>query len=287
VQTATRTAGTGGKLLGVDDHAASQAAPEDFLSGDSGTVRHPRLAGLADAGFDLALRVRGVPGRLAREAAAEPRRRVLVAAVERPELPGLLDAARAELAASRHEVAVHTVAAEQRGKFQNLNALLAEHPPEGCDWLLVLDDDVALPRGFLDVFLLLAERHRLRLAQPAHRRASHAAWAVTRRRAGALTRRTRFVEIGPVTAFHSDTFATLLPFPDLRFGWGLDLHWGAVAEGHGWPVGVIDAVPVGHALRPAATTYPREAAVEEARAFLAARPYLSAARAQETLEVWR
>jgi hypothetical protein len=280
---ATRTAGTGGKLLGVIDAPTR----DDFLSGDAGTVRRPRLAGLADRALDLGLALRGVPGRLARAAADGPRRRVLVAAVERPELPGLLAAARVELAASRHDVAVHTIDAGDRGKFGNLNALLAEHPPGGHDWLLVLDDDVALPRGFLDTFLLLAEGHGLRLAQPAHRRASHAAWAVTRRRAGALGRRTRFVEIGPATAFHADTFPALLPFPDLRYGWGLDLHWAALAEAAGWPVGVIDATPVGHALRPAASTYPRAAAVEEARAFLAGRPYLPAAQAQETLEVWR
>ena len=41
-------------------------------------------------------------------------------------------------------------------------------------------------------------------------------------------RETAFVEIGPVTAFHRDTFATLLPFPDVGMGWGLDVHWAAV-----------------------------------------------------------
>jgi hypothetical protein len=261
---------------------------DDFLSGYSGTVRRRRAAALADSALDLERRVRGVDRRLRRAAAqAPPRRRVLAAAVERPDLPGLLAETRVELATSRHDVELFTVPAAARGKFANLNALLAEHPADGHDWLLVLDDDVALPSGFLDVFLLLAERHGFRLAQPAHRRASHAAWRVTHRRRGAVARRTRFVEIGPVTAFHADTFAALLPFPDLRFGWGLDLHWAAVAEAHGWPVGVVDATPVGHALRPAATTYPREAAVAEARAFLADRPYLPAARAQETLEVMR
>jgi hypothetical protein len=87
-------------------------------------------------------------------------------------------------------------------------------------------------------------------------------------------RETSFVEIGPVTAFHRDTFATLLPFPELRMGWGLDAHWAAVAREHGWRIGVVDATPVGHTLRPAADAYPREAAAAEARAFLAGRPYV-------------
>ena len=40
------------------------------------------------------------------------------------------------------------------------------------------------PRGFLDAFLLVAERHGLQLAQPAHALRQHAAWPVTRRRPG-------------------------------------------------------------------------------------------------------
>ena len=51
-----------------------------------------------------------------------------------------------------------------------------------ADWLLIVDDDVILPRGFLDRFLVAAEAFGLDLAQPAHAFASHAAWDVTRRR---------------------------------------------------------------------------------------------------------
>ena len=77
----------------------------------------------------------------------------------------------------------------------------------------MIDDDAALPWGFLDTFLLLAERHGLVLAQPAHAFRSHAAWEVTRRRPGVAARRTRFVEIGPVTAIRSDAFAGAAPVP--------------------------------------------------------------------------
>ena len=38
---------------------------------------------------------------------------------------------------------------------------------------------------------------------------------------------------------------------------------------------VVDATPIGHTLRPIAASYPREAALAEARAFLAGRPYLT------------
>jgi hypothetical protein len=245
----------------------------DFLSGASGTVGGKRGALLRAR--DAWLDVREAPrrARLRRAARARPpRRRVLVLGVERP--GSLMDGARAELLCSRHEVDVVTAPVGDRGKFENLNALLAEHPAEGHDWLLVIDDDVALPRGFLDAFLCAAERVGLRLAQPAHRLHSHAAWAVTRRRPRSTVRETTFVEIGPVTAFHRDVFATLLPFPaGLRMGWGLDVHWAAVARERGWPIGVVDATPVAH-MQPAGAGYAREAAEREARAFLDGRPYV-------------
>jgi len=152
---------------------------------------------------------------------------------------------------------------------------------------LIVDDDVELPRGFLDRFLFLCERFSLQLAQPAHRLSSHAAWPQTRRRAGSVVHETRFVEIGPVTAFARATFTSLLPFPELRMGWGLDAHWGALAAEHGWRCGVIDAVAVGHRVAPAADAYSREAAVAEARDFLAERPYVTAAEAKRTLTTHR
>jgi len=101
---------------------------------------------------------------------------------------------------------------------------------------------------------------------------------VTRRRPGQDVRRTRFVEIGPVTALHRDTFPVLLPFPALRMGWGLDVHWGAIAAEHDWPVGVVDATPVRHTA-PAGGGYDTAGPVEEARAFLADRAYVTRSEA--------
>ena len=91
---------------------------------------------------------------------------------------------------------------------------------------------------------------------------------MTRRQPGLAARRTRFVEIGPVTAVHASAFATLLPFPALHMGWGLDAHWSAAAADAGLALGVVDATPVRH-LRPVAASYPHAAAIAEADAFLA------------------
>jgi GT2 family glycosyltransferase len=247
---------------------------DDFLSGRSGLVsgRRGALLRAHDAVLDLA----SLPARARRRRAAArlPRRRVLVVGVERLDVPGLMTEARAELQRSRHDVRVDVAPAGTHGKFENLDALLAGHDLADYDWVLIVDDDVALPHGFLDTFLACAEAGGLRIAQPAQRRHSHAAWEVTLRRPGADWRETTFVEIGPVTAFDREAAAALLPLPRLRMGWGLDAHWSAVAADRGWPIGIVDATPIGHTIRPAADGYPRETAAAEARRFLDGRPYV-------------
>jgi GT2 family glycosyltransferase len=274
---------------------AGHASPQDdFLSGTSGTV----------GGLDAVRRaVRDetvnawelISARRVRLALASrhapPLRRVLALSVERPQHRQMTDAIHSELFSSRHDVELHTCPPGGRGKFENLNLLLAERegrsPINEYDWLLVLDDDVELPRGFVDRLLFLCERFSLSLAQPAHRLHSHAAWPVTRRHPGSVVRETCFVEIGPVTAFAKRTFPVLLPFPELRMGWGLDMHWAALAREHGWRCGIVDAVAIRHRVAPAAAGYAREDAVTEARAFLATRPYLSAREAERTLSTHR
>ena len=269
--------------------------PEAFLSGETGHVAGVRRRvwrTVADRMLDL--RLRAATRDLDDLAQAIPVRRVRVLSVYRPD-SALVTRAVEELRDTRHRVSFalgstgqplpeltdETDAAKLGGgKFQNLNALLTGAE---CDWLLVMDDDVTLPRRFLDRFIAICERFDLALAQPAQTLTSHAAWRVTRRRGGSLARETRFVEIGPVTAFRKDAAAELTPFPELRYGWGLDLHWASLAAERGWRLGIVDAVPVRHETAPVASTYRHEDAIAEAREFLAARPFVNAADAQETL----
>jgi GT2 family glycosyltransferase len=268
----------------------SPAGIDDFLSGTSGTVGglDALRRGASDEAVNAWELLSGRRLRLEHAARhAPPQRRVLALGIQRPERRELAEAIRAELSRSRHDIELHTCPPQGRGKFESLNLLLAAHPADDHDWLLVVDDDVELPRGFLDRFLFLCERFSLALAQPAHRLHSHAAWPVTRRRPGSVVRETSFVEIGPVTAFASVTFPVLLPFPELRMGWGLDVHWAALAREHGWRCGVVDAVSIRHRAAPAAADYSRQAAVAEARSFLARRPYLSAGEAGRTLTTHR
>lgn len=282
----------------------NEPAPESFLSGESGEVSGARrrlTRALADRGARALDSLRRTGRSLDRLAGATPPRRVLVLGVYRP--GSRMSSAKQELTSRRHEVVLalgaagaadpplagDTRAAELRGgKFENLNRVLAASPPPGdFDWTLVVDDDVELAEGFLDRFVALCESFGLDLAQPAQTRRSHAAWRVTRRRPGSVLRETRFVEIGPVTAFRAPVAAELLPFPELRFGWGLDLHWAALARERGWRCGVVDALPVRHETAPVASAYGRKDAVEEGKRFLADRPYLTSDAAQETLATHR
>jgi len=263
--------------------------PATFLSGSHGYVRRrerlPRRAAdrLLDASLRRALtRIDRLPS---------PSRDVLVVSVYRdgdrlarslPEL-GSARLAFGAMGDAAPALSPQTVATGlSGGKFPNLNRLV-----DAADWLVVVDDDVELPPRFLDRFLALCEHFDLALAQPAQSLASHAAWPHARRRPGALMRETRFVEIGPVTAFRRDAAAVLTPFPDLRYGWGLDLAWAAVALERRWRLGIADAVAVRHEQGGVASAYSSQDAIAEARRFLSTRPYLSAPAAAETLAVHR
>jgi hypothetical protein len=182
-----------------------------------------------------------------------------------------------------------TLATGMRGnKFENLNELLTRlelhEPPR---WTLLLDDDVLFPPRFLDRFLALCEHFDLHLAQPAMSRRSHASYRVTRRRAGSLVRQTRFVEGGQLTAIRQEAARELLPFPPDAGMWGLDLHWAGVAADRGWRLGVVDATPVRHEVRPTGQTYSTGQAAERGLEFVRRHRSLPPEDAERTLAVHR
>lgn len=273
--------------------------PQEFLSGETGHVAGIRRAvsrTIGDAVLDIDARL--AARSLDRRAKETPRRTVLVLSVYRLNST-LIEPAIRELRNSRHDVrlalgstagarpSLETAATHlEGGKFQNLNTLLEAAQP-GYDWLLVVDDDVELPARFLDRFVAVAERFDLALAQPAQTLKSHAAWRVTRRKPRSVVRETRFVEIGPVTAFRKDASELLTPFPDLKYGWGLDLHWSALAAERGWHLGIVDSLPVKHERAPVASVYSHEKAIEEAQSFLTGKPFVRAQEAQQTIVTHR
>jgi hypothetical protein len=279
-----------GDASGASGEGASGPLPDPatFSSGAHGTVAGKRgaLRRLSDRALDAWLTLSGTRRRMLRFAERMPQRDVLVAAVYSPD-SRWIGPALDELHSSGHRVQLVTGSTDELpgGKFENVAALLADVP--AADWTLVVDDDVGLPRHFLDCFVALAEAFEFALAQPAQTLASHAAWASARRVPFSVARETNFVEIGPVTAFSRVAAAELLPFPPLKMGWGLDLHWGAVAQQRGWKLGVIDALPVRHEWRRVGGGYSTADATAEAQRFLADRPYIQAGEAGRTLREHR
>lgn len=229
--------------------------------------RYDKLLRAADAGQAIVQCLAGIRTRAMRRARTLPRQRVLLAAVEVPGREADLKRITDRLARSRHGVTIATIPMQGRGKLANINAALTAHDPDCFDWLLITDDDVDFDPPFLDLLLAEAACRGFRLAMPAHRQWSFSSFPVTRRHWAAASRRVGYVEVGPVTLFHRSVFKDLIPFPESRWAWGVDVLWAQIAERRGWAIGVIDVATVRH-LRPVAASYRAEAARAEAEALL-------------------
>ena len=282
----------------MPDRPDQEALLAELPPGSGYRRRRDRALGrVLDAALGTRQRALGVGREIDRAGEESPRRRVVALGVYSEGGAGPMTSAVDELRRSRHEVGVFLGAlgepapalgtetarsGMQGGKFANLNLLAEAANPLAADWVLLLDDDVELPRRFLDRLITVAERLRFDLVQPALSRASHGAWDVNRRRA-AMARQTQFVEIGPATLISRRAWRVVAPFPEAGMGWGLCLHWAALAKRHGWRLGVIDAVPVRHELRPPAASYPREEAKAAAAELLAQHEHISRAEAEQVL----
>lgn len=247
----------------------------NFFAAQDGQIpsAHWRRSGKLLRLADAAVGARVAAGRVRARRAAQgmPAQAVLLAAVEVPGREIALARTLDQLTkGTHHNVAVSIVPMQSAGKFENINSAIAGHDLTTFHWLLVVDDDILLPKDFLNLLIYFSDTYSFKLAQPAHRFLSYASHAVTERHYGSLARRTGFVEIGPVSLFHKDTFEFLTPFPSLRWSWGLDLLWSYVARQYDWRMGVVDAAPISH-LRPVAESYDATAALDEAVAFLASR----------------
>lgn len=170
-------------------------------------------------------------------------------------------------------------------KFTLINRLIAGW--QAFDYVLVCDDDIWLPRGFLDAFLSYQIACDFALAQPARTRTSYADRKFVRAVAGVRARRTRFVEIGPLFSLRADLAAPLLPFDESSpMGWGYDFVWPVIAESAGLKLGVVDATPVDHSLRAQASAYSAGEASRTMIAYLEKHPHLEKRDAFSVLQTW-
>jgi hypothetical protein len=170
-----------------------------------------------------------------------------------------------------------TVAA-MRGvpKFALVNRLLRDVDLRDYSYLVICDDDIEVPRNFVDDYLHLVDHHQLSLAQPARTHDSFTDHHFTSQLDGIRARETRFVEIGPVFSIRADAFGVLLPFDEESpMGWGYDFTWPLVVQQAGLKMGIIDAVPVAHNVRKPVNSYSYSSAHAQMTAYLSKRPHLA------------
>lgn len=220
---------------------------------------------------------------------------VLVVGVYLVDKPNLVTGVIAELAASRdwrvdqrwvalgrgpvdELLAAVTVehVAELTPKFTLVNRVMSQAELRDYEFLLVVDDDVRLPAGFLDNYLRLVTQFDLALCQPARTHDSYIDHPFVERLDGLSARRTQFVEIGPLISLRRNAFPVLLPFDELSpMGWGYDLTWPSAIATAGLRMGIVDATPLSHAFRKPVTHYNRELVKRQMTEHLATHAHLS------------
>jgi len=160
-------------------------------------------------------------------------------------------------------------------KFALLNRLTEGVNVADYDFILLCDDDIQLPESFLDRFLDRQALYDFALAQPARTHDSYTDHPIVEQVDGLDGRRTRFVEIGPVVCMRRDAALHLLPLDETSgMGWGVDFIWPVVMEQAKLKMGIIDATPVAHKLRPPVQTYDHSEAVSQMRVYLSDKPHL-------------
>jgi hypothetical protein len=171
--------------------------------------------------------------------------------------------------------------APERGhKFSLLNRLLEAYEWQSYDYVVLSDDDITLPLGFLDAFLSYQAKHDLALAQPARTPWSRSSYGFVRQRLRTEARVTRFVEAGPITSIRKDLAPQLMPFDEASpMGWGFDLIWPLVVERAGLRMGIIDATPVDHTLRGQAAAYSGSTEYARMQSYLTKHPHLQLSEA--------
>jgi len=164
-------------------------------------------------------------------------------------------------------------------KFTLINKLLRPGDLDRFDFIVVCDDDIHVPHGFLPALIGHQQALDFAVAGPARTWNSHFDHAFSLRRPWLRARQTRFVECGPLVSFRQDAARFLLPFDDADAMWGFDFVWPEVIGRHGLAMGIVDALPVDHSLRAQAAAYDKSGEQAAMTRYLAATPHLSMAEA--------
>jgi len=171
-------------------------------------------------------------------------------------------------------------------KFAVMNRLLADIDWESYEYLIISDDDILLPAGFVDGYLSLQTESSYLLAQPARTENSYIDHPIVGRQRGLRARQTLFVEIGPLFSVHRSIVPLLLPF-DLTspMGWGYEYIWSRELSERGLKMGILDAFPVDHSLRPPHAHYAWSVADANRKQLLESRPHFSLEECHRVLDI--
>ncbi len=165
-----------------------------------------------------------------------------------------------------------------------INSMIEDHSDGDFDFILIIDDDIRLPKHFLDQFLAKQEKFNFSLAQPARTPDSIISHQITKQNMNLSARQTLFVEIGPLVSIRRDAQRAILPLDEESpMGWGLDYVWSALLKEKELKMGIIDATPIAHTLRPVGKSYDSGKAMAEMKDFLLMRPHLSEIEAHVVL----
>jgi GT2 family glycosyltransferase/glycosyltransferase involved in cell wall biosynthesis len=169
-------------------------------------------------------------------------------------------------------------------KFLLINELIAQVEVRSFEYIVIIDDDVLLPDQFLDRFLAAQAALGFSMAQPARTNGSYIDHPIVAQEPGTFARETRWVEVGPIVSIDRSIYSLVFPF-DLRspMGWGYENVWAYELSRHGHRMGIIDAFPVDHSLRPPHSQYNFSDAEAACRRLLAARAHLPLNECQQVL----
>ena len=156
-----------------------------------------------------------------------------------------------------------------------LNALAADEDLAHYDYVLISDDDVRVPRNFLDKFIHEVSSLGFAMAQPARTALGYNSHNFVVRAPG-RARQTQFVEIGPILALSGELARQLLPFDESNpMTWGQELVWAKHCKDAGLAMGIVDSVPIDHCLRPVGASYDEAETQKSMQEFLQRTPHLS------------
>ena len=156
-----------------------------------------------------------------------------------------------------------------------INTMINKYSSGTYDYIIITDDDIRLPKNFLDQFLIRQELFDFSLAQPARTPTSLISHTITKQRRDLLARQTLFVEIGPLISIRNDVHDLILPLDEgSPMGWGLDYVWPSLLLDKKKKMGIIDSVPIAHTLRPTGKSYGYDKAKADMENYLSLNSHL-------------